>query len=147
MKTLIKLLAIGILLGSCSAQGHLRRALIKDPDILKADTITISRTDTVITESVRIDTAVSVIHDTIRVENERIRLEIVRIPNELSLEDSLAIQAECKPDTLVIPGEDKIITNNVLRPMTNFQAASQVWWMFLLLLLVTFMAIIFLLKR
>jgi hypothetical protein len=85
---------------SCSvekqAQWHLRKAIKKDPNIIKNDTLILR--DTIIRESVSYDTIFNwnTILDTISIEKERLRIKIVRI------NDSIYIKGECIGDTVYV---------------------------------------------
>jgi hypothetical protein len=90
----ILILVLLLLLPSCSAQWHLKRAIKKSPDIIKTEYITI--TDTVITKGVEhYDTIVTRSVDTIEVAKEKLQLKIIRTY------DTISIQAKCLPDTII----------------------------------------------
>ena len=83
-----------LLLTSCSAQWHLKKAVAKDPMILQKDTMVVL--DTVVTQPVAItDTVTLKEHDTITVIKDKLRVEVVR---KL---DTIIINAECASDTIV----------------------------------------------
>ena len=93
MKWLGKL-TLMLLLTSCSAQWHLKKAVAKDPMILQKDTMVVL--DTVVTQPVAItDTVTLKEHDTITVIKDKLRVEVVR---KL---DTIIINAECASDTIV----------------------------------------------
>jgi hypothetical protein len=93
MKWGIKLMLI-VLLSSCSAQWHLKKAVQKDPFILERDTMVVR--DTVVVPPVVItDTVTTRQHDTIVVEKDRLKVRIVK---KL---DTLIIDAKCDSDTIV----------------------------------------------
>tara|TARA_R100001510_G_C7654396_1_gene213042 strand:+ start:1824 stop:2258 length:435 start_codon:yes stop_codon:yes gene_type:complete len=93
MKWVVKLTLIG-LLTSCSAQWHLKKAVQKDPLILEKDTLVVM--DTVVTPPVAItDTVTLKQHDTITLVKDRLKVEIVKV------NDTITINAECASDTIV----------------------------------------------
>jgi hypothetical protein len=104
MKWLVKLI-IMLLLTSCSAQWHLKKAVHKDPTILEKDTLVV--TDTVVSPPVAItDTVIMKQHDTITLVKDRLRVNIVKV------NDTITIDAICDSDTIISIVEvpyDKIV--------------------------------------
>jgi len=104
MKWLVKLILVG-LLSSCSAQWHLKRAVKKDPTIVKQDTAVV--VDTVVTPPVTLtDTITLAQRDTITLVKDRLKVKIVRSS------DTIRVDAVCESDTIVSIVEvpyDKII--------------------------------------
>ena len=104
MKWLVGLTLIS-LLTSCSAQWHLKKAVQKDPMILKKDTLVVM--DTLVVPPVVLkDTVTLRQHDTIVIEKDRLRVKIVKV------NDTLIIDAKCASDTIVRTIEvpyDKIV--------------------------------------
>ena len=104
MKWLVKLTLL-LLLTSCSAQWHLRKAVQKDPMILKKDTLVVQ--DTLVVPPVVLkDTVTWRQHDTITITKDRLRVKIVKV------NDTLIIDAKCDSDTIVRTIEvpyDKIV--------------------------------------
>ena len=104
MRWLVKLTLV-LLLTSCSAQWHLKKAVQKDPMILKKDTLVVQ--DTLVVPPVVLkDTVTLKQHDTIVIEKERLRVKIVKV------NDTLIIDAKCDSDTIVRTIEvpyDKIV--------------------------------------
>ena len=93
MKWLVKLILLSSLM-SCSAQWHLKKAVQKDPLILEKDTLVV--TDTVVSPPVAItDTVTLKQHDTITVVKDRLKVQLVRV------NDTITIDAECASDTIV----------------------------------------------
>jgi len=84
---------------SCTPQKRLCRLVALHPELTIADTIKIN--DTVITTKTRIDTAFhhSTIKDTITIEKEKLKLQIVEIL------DTIYIEVEHDADTIVIERE------------------------------------------
>lgn len=97
MAVVIALLIIATLsLGGCSADWHARRAALKNPELLKPQTITV--VDTVVVPGDTIDRSfVTTVHDTIEVVKDRAVVRIVR------RYDTLQVFAECPPDTIIRP--------------------------------------------
>lgn len=60
---------IFITLSGCSASWHIKRAISKDPSILKADTITIKDTVEVYILEIQVKDSVIIKHDTLRVDS------------------------------------------------------------------------------
>ena len=93
MKWLVKLTLV-LSLTSCSAQWHLKKAVQKDPTILKKDTLVVQ--DTVVTPPVAItDTVTLKQHDTITIQKDRLKVQLVKV------NDTITINAECASDTIV----------------------------------------------
>ena len=87
------LVTLSLLLSSCGAQWHLKRAIAKDPTIAQD---TILRIDTtIITESIELrDTITLLSIDTIRIEKDGV---VVHIERRF---DTLLVDVECPPDTI-----------------------------------------------
>lgn len=92
------IITVALLLQSCGAQWHLKRAIAKDPTIVQERT---ERIDTVIvTEEKAIrDTITLQATDTIRIERNGVRIKIKRI------HDTIQVEAQCLPDTIRIVKE------------------------------------------
>jgi hypothetical protein len=104
MKWLVKLILV-LSLTSCSAQWHLKKAVQKDPMILKKDTLVVQDTF-VVPPVVLKDTVILKEHDTITITKDRLRVKIVKV------NDTLIIDAKCDSDTIVRTIEvpyDKIV--------------------------------------
>ena len=87
-------LTLLLLLTSCSAQWHLKKAVLKDPTILEKDTLVV--TDTVVSPPVAItDTVTLKQHDTITVVKDRLKVQLVRV------NDTITIDAICESDTII----------------------------------------------
>ena len=87
-------LGLILLLSSCSAQWHLKKAVSKDPTILERDTLVV--TDTVVSPPVAItDTVTLKQHDTITVVKDRLRVQLVKV------NDTVIIDAICDSDTII----------------------------------------------
>jgi hypothetical protein len=93
MKWLVKLTLV-LLLTSCSAQWHLKKAVQKNPLILEKDTLVV--TNTVVSPPVAItDTVIMKQHDTITLVKDKLRVKIVKV------NDTITIDAICDSDTIV----------------------------------------------
>ena len=93
MKWLVKLTLI-LLLTSCSAQWHLKKAVQKDPTIMEKDTLVVK--DTVVVPAVAItDTVTLRQHDTIILQKDKLSVKIVKRL------DTLIIEGQCASDTIV----------------------------------------------
>jgi hypothetical protein len=84
-----------MVVASCGADWHLKRAIAKDPSILKTAAV---RFDTIVVTKERklTDTIVMNQRDTITIERDRVRLRLVRSY------DTLMVEATCLPDTIKI---------------------------------------------
>ena len=104
MKWLVKLTLL-LLLTSCSAQWHLKKAVQKDPAILEKDTLVV--TTTVVSPPVAItDTVTLKQHDTITLVKDRLKVQLIKV------NDTLIIEGKCASDTIVRTIEvpyDKIV--------------------------------------
>lgn len=87
------LISAALLLQSCGAQWHLKRAIAKDPTIVQERSI---KLDTVIVTENKVirDTITLERVDTTTIERNGVRIEIRRI------HDTIQIDAECLPDTI-----------------------------------------------
>lgn len=83
-----------LLLSGCSAEYHLKKAVKKDPSILKRDTVIVHDT-TVLPSVVLRDTVRLKEIDTLVLTKEKLNLKIVRV------KDTFQIDAECKGDTII----------------------------------------------
>jgi hypothetical protein len=111
------LLLLVSVLTSCSAHYHLRRAVKKDPSILKKDTITV--VDTIVTPPVALTDTVVLRHmDTIMIQKDRLKLKIIRSF------DTIRVDAICESDTIISIVEvpvDKVIYKERETPMQKLQ--------------------------
>lgn len=88
------LIAIVLCFSSCSAEWHIKRAIKKNPNILKSDTILVN--DTVLVPEVRHDTTIiSKPIDTILIEKDRLKIKILRHY------DTLQVTGGCDADTII----------------------------------------------
>ena len=127
MKTNL-ILALLILLGSCSAEKQLQRALKRNPDLLKADTVV--TLDTVITDRVRADTLLvdNIYHDTVIIKERNLTMKYVN-----NIHDSTVyLYGECAPDIIVTEG--KTITNTIIKEPTWWINIKSYWWIVLVII-------------
>lgn len=112
-----------LLLSSCSANWHLRRAIKKDPSILIKDTVTVR--DTLVSETISTDTLiVSKPNDTITIEKDRLRIKILRSF------DTLRVEGTCIGDTIYF--EKKITVEKIVyKPKQWYE---RYWWVLLLII-------------
>ncbi len=90
----IILLTMSVLLSSCGAQWHLKKAIKKDPSILRRDTVVV--TDTIVTAPVSVrDTITLQQRDTITITKDRLKVNIVRSF------DTITVDAMCEADTII----------------------------------------------
>jgi hypothetical protein len=93
MKWLVKLTLL-LLLTNCSATWHLKKAVQKDPTILEKDTLVVKDT-VVVPPVVTTDTVTLSQHDTITIQKDRLKVQLVKV------NDTVIINAECASDTIV----------------------------------------------
>lgn len=90
----LTLLFISLLLSGCSAEWHLRKAVAKDPTIIKEKVVTVL--DTVVTEPIVVrDTVITSQRDTIELIKDRFRVKVIRSY------DTLLIDGGCESDTII----------------------------------------------
>jgi|TARA_R110000822_G_scaffold47189_4_gene125424 uncharacterized protein YceK len=93
MKCLIYFL-LALTLSGCSAEWHLRKAVRKNPELLKSQTINV--TDTIVLPGVALmDTVILKQVDTITLVKDRFRVKIMRSY------DTLIIDGGCDSDTII----------------------------------------------
>lgn len=91
----VSVLSTALLLQSCGAQWHLKRAIAKDPTIVQ-DTV-VRMDTTVITKSVELrDTITLTEVDTVTIQSNGVVVDIRRYY------DTLLVDVECLPDTITI---------------------------------------------
>ena len=86
-----------LLLTSCSASWHLKRAIKKDPSLLKGgDTVLVHDTQFVTKERVLTDSFVTTCYDTITLEDSFVFTQVIRRDNVIK------VYTKCKSDTVRI---------------------------------------------
>ena len=130
-------LIIALLLTSCSAQWHLKKAVQKDPLILERDTLVV--TDTVVTPPVAItDTVTLKQQDTITLIKERLKVQLIKV------NDTITINATCESDTIISVVEvpyEKIV---YVEKETFFDKIKTLIY---LLIIITFVYVIYRISR
>lgn len=130
-------LLLCILLTSCSAQWHLRKAISKDSSIFKADTV--NTVDTVFLSVPKVDTVFKYRFDTVEFWKDSVRVKYF-----YQVEDSLVyLDVEC-PDNKVITKTDTVVNTVYLEP-TLMQKAELFGGGILCFLFV--IAVVFFLRR
>jgi hypothetical protein len=123
------IVTVALLLQSCGAQWHLKRAIAKDPTIAQERSITI---DTVIVTENKLvrDTIVLERIDTTTIERNGVRVEIRRI------HDTIQIDAQCLPDTIRLVKEISVPKIVYKEKKTTFGLVKLITILVLLLILV-----------
>jgi len=86
-----------LLLTSCSASWHLKRAIKKDPSLLlSSDTVLVHDTQFVTKERVLTDSFVTTCYDTITLEDSFVFTQVIRRDNVIK------VYTKCKSDTVRI---------------------------------------------
>ena len=94
------ILLLCLALVACSPQKKLAKLLAKYPELARTDTITIRDTIHVPGDTIR---ATEILRDTIRIENERQVIRVVRIPSGGPCDTvpvNLEVEGVVKPDTV-----------------------------------------------
>jgi PBP1b-binding outer membrane lipoprotein LpoB len=133
MKWYISLFVILILSG-CSAEWHLSRAVRKNPELLKSQTINV--TDTIVLPGVELmDTVILKQVDTITLVKDRFRVKIMRSF------DTLIIDGGCDSDTIVRTVQ--VVVPQLVRSESRMQKVQRfTFWSFVSLLLVAIAVVI-----
>ena len=122
-----------LLLTGCSADWHLRKALKKDPSLLKTKIVTV--TDTVITPPITVRDTVSFVKmDTVRIEKDKLVIKLVKISDS-----EFSVDAEVKADTIVRFIEVPIETVVVKEKTFLERVYAFTFWALLPALLITLM--------
>jgi len=123
------IITVALLLQSCGAQWHLKRAIAKDPTIVQErteilDTIVITQ------EKLVRDTIVLKRIDTTTIERNGVRIKIRRI------HDTIQIDAQCLPDTIRLVKEIKVPKIVYKEKKTTFGLVKLIIILVILLILV-----------
>lgn len=116
------LILLAIFISSCSPQKRLDRLYKNNPYLIEKqkDTIEVTKTDTIITESVKLDTLIVNVKDTVRIEKERLKVQLKYI------NDTLYFSGECEADTIVLNDTIKVeIDRNIVN--VNEKKGSKNW--------------------
>ena len=104
---------ITLLLVSCGAKYHLKRAIAKDPTIL--DSVAVKVDTVIITENKALrDTLILKTIDTITLKSNDVRVHLKRSY------DTITVEAECLPDTIRIQKVVKV-------PQVVYKEKSKFW--------------------
>lgn len=133
MKCLIYFL-LALTLSGCSAEWHLRKAVRKNPELLKSQTINV--TDTIVLPGVALmDTVILKQVDTITLVKDRFRVKIMRSF------DTLIIDGGCDSDTIVRTVQ--VVVPQLVRSESRMQKVQRfTFWSFVSLLLVAIAVVI-----
>jgi hypothetical protein len=116
MKRWILLLLVSALT-SCSATWHLEKAVKKDPTVLEKQDVTVI--DSIVLPPVKVrDTVVLKEHDTIRLVNDKLRVQIVKV------KDTITIDAVCESDTIISVVEvpvDRVVYKERVKPLDQIK--------------------------
>ena len=123
------IISLALLLQSCGAQWHLKRAIAKDPTIVQERT---EKLDTVVITKEKLvrDTIVLKRIDTTTIERNGVRIKIRRI------HDTIQVQAECLSDTIRIVKEIKVPKIVYKEKKTTFGLVKLIIILVILLVLV-----------
>jgi len=123
------IISLALLLQSCGAQWHLKRAIAKDPTIVQERT---EKLDTVVITQEKLvrDTIVLKRIDTTTIERNGVRIKIRRI------HDTIQVQAECLSDTIRIVKEIKVPKIVYKEKKTTFGLVKLIIILVILLVLV-----------
>ena len=123
------IITVALLLQSCGAQWHLKRAIAKDPTIVQERT---EKLDTVVITQEKLvrDTIVLKRIDTTTIERNSVRIKIRRI------HDTIQVQAECLSDTIRIVKEIKVPKIVYKEKKTTFGLVKLIIILVILLILV-----------
>jgi hypothetical protein len=99
----MRYLIIILLLSSCSAQWHLKKAIAKDPTILKEGVVIERVTDTieVITPELRVDTLHRFSRDTVTTYVDRVKIR-TKVD---TVNQTVYVDVVCPSDTIYVPYE------------------------------------------
>ena len=133
MKCLIYFL-LALTLSGCSAEWHLRKAVRKNPELLKSQTINV--TDTIVLPGVALmDTVILKQVDTITLVKDRFRVKIMRSF------DTLIIDGGCDSDTIVRTVQ--VVVPQLVRSESRMQKVQRfTFWSFVSLLLIAIAVVI-----
>lgn len=116
---------------SCSPIKRHQRLVDRHPYVHTEQITTVHDTIEVIVPSVKVDTVTSVNFDTVIIERERLRVQLVRV------HDSIFIDAECESDTITVTRTIEVPTYVSTEPEENWFARliSFAWIIFFFVLL------------
>ena len=119
------LLILLLLLGSCTAEKQLQRALKRNPELLKSDTI--YKRDTIYSKEVYKDSIFRFTSDTVVLQKERLTVKYFHNYHD----STVYLEGNCAPDTIVV--ETPQVTNTIIQDPTWWINVKQYWWIVLLI--------------
>lgn len=124
-----------LLLTSCSANWHLKRAIKKDPSLLKGgDTVLIHDTQIVTKEKILYDSFVTTEYDTVTIEDSFVYTQVVRKDNIIK------VYTKCKSDTV------RITTKIPFKMQSVVMKNNEPWYQTAILALATLILLIIILR-
>jgi hypothetical protein len=130
MKTLLISLA-ALTLFSCDPVKRHQRLVERYPYVHTSEITTVHDTFEVIVQQVKVDTVTSVNFDTVIIERDRMRVQLIRV------RDSIFVDAECKSDTITVTRTIEVPTYASEKPRSNWfgKLISLAWIVFFFVLL------------
>ena len=122
-----------LLLTSCSANWHLKRAIKKDPSLLKGgDTVLVHDTQVVTKEKILYDSFVTTQYDTVTIEDSFVYTQVVRKDNVIK------VYTKCKSDTVRITTKIPFKVEKVVMKNNEpwYKTAVTVFWILILLIII-----------
>ena len=139
MKPITLLLCLA--LAACSPQKKLAKLLAKYPELARTDTITIRDTITIPGDTIR---ATEILRDTIRIENDRQVIRVVRIPTGGPCDTvpvNLEVEGIVKPDTVFYSVEVP------MERLVPCPPERSLWWVWLIIGVLGVVVVVQALKR
>lgn len=112
------LIILSLILSGCSAEWHIKRAVWKNPDLLKQDTLFFSDTIRTFSERTSVDSVFLMSRDTVIIEKNNLKI------THWVHNDSVFIQGEC----------DTIFTETIVErkvPVDRWVMPTKDWWDYL----------------
>ncbi len=124
----IPIVITALLLTSCSANWHLKKAIAKDPSILTQGVVIERVTDTitVITPELQVDTVHAWSHDTVTTYIDRVRIR-TKVD---TVQRTVFVDVVCPPDTVFV---EHTYEKTTIRPVVKQRTP---WWLVAVFLLV-----------
>lgn len=88
-------IVITLLLCSCSANWHMKKAIKKDPTLLQIDTLRFTDTVKTITNTIQTDSSFIISRDTVIIRKDKLTIK------HYITRDSVYIWGECEGDTII----------------------------------------------
>ena len=130
MKTILISLAALTLL-SCDPVKRHQRLVERYPYVHTSEITTVHDTFEVIVPQVKVDTVTHVNFDTVIIERDRMRVQLIRV------HDSIFVDAECQADTITVTRTIEVPTYGSEKPRINWfgKLVSFYWIVFFFVLL------------